>query len=93
MEILDFFARMTLKFDSWPSKIVGHLFYAISSCVHHFMAISQLKLELLSRKYPILVKIGDFFVPFHLEKLIYKIEQQLGTYSMLLKTLCIIWQS
>ena len=29
---------MTLKFDGWPSKTIGHLFYATSSFVHHFVA-------------------------------------------------------
>ena len=40
---------MTLKFDSWPLKTIGHLFYAISSFVHHFVAIGEFKLELESR--------------------------------------------
>ena len=34
---------MTLKFDGWPSKTIGHLFYAISSFVHHFVAIAEFK--------------------------------------------------
>ena len=37
---------MTLKFDGWPSKTIGHLFYATSSFVQHFVAIGELKLEL-----------------------------------------------
>ena len=28
VKIDDFFSRMTLKFDRWPSKTIGHLFYA-----------------------------------------------------------------
>ena len=43
-----FFSRVTLKFDGWPSKTIGHLFYATSSFVHHFVAIGQFKLELQS---------------------------------------------
>ena len=39
---------MTLKFDGWPSKTIGHLFYATSSFVHHFVAIGEFKLELQS---------------------------------------------
>ena len=39
---------MTLKFDGWPSKTIGHLFYATSSFVQHFVAIGELKLELQS---------------------------------------------
>ena len=35
----NFFSRVTLKFDGWPSKTIGHLFYAISSFVHHYVAI------------------------------------------------------
>ena len=45
----DFFSRVTLKFDEWPSKTIGHLFYATSSFVHHFIAIGEFKLELQSR--------------------------------------------
>ena len=43
-----FLSRVTLKFDGWPSKTIGHLFYATSSFVHHFIAIGELKLELQS---------------------------------------------
>ena len=43
-----FLSRVTLKFDGWPWKTIGHLFYATSSFVHHFLAISEFKLELLS---------------------------------------------
>ena len=39
---------MILKFDGWPSKTIGHLFYATSSFVHHFVAICVFKLELQS---------------------------------------------
>ena len=31
--------RVTLKFDGWHWKTIGHLFYATSSFVHHFIAI------------------------------------------------------
>ena len=37
---------MTLKFDGWPWKTIGHLFYATSSFVYHFTAIGEFKLEL-----------------------------------------------
>ena len=43
-----FFSRVTLKFNGWPSKTIGHLFYAISSFVHHFIDIGEFKLELQS---------------------------------------------
>ena len=44
----DFFSRETLQFDVWPWKTTGHLFYATSSFVHHFVAIGDFKLELQS---------------------------------------------
>ena len=44
----DFFSRMTLQFDIWPWKTIGHLFYVTSSFVHHFVAISDFKLEVQS---------------------------------------------
>ena len=44
----DFFSRVTLQFDVWPWKTIGHLFYATSSFVHHFLAIGEFKLELQS---------------------------------------------
>ena len=43
-----FFSRVTLKFDGWPSKTIGHLFCATSSFVQHFVAIGEFKLELQS---------------------------------------------
>ena len=43
-----FFSRVTLQFDRWHWKPIGHLFYATSSFVHHFIAIGELKLELQS---------------------------------------------
>ena len=48
VKIDDFLSRVTLRFDVWPWKITGHLFYATSSFVHHFVAIGDLKLELQS---------------------------------------------
>ena len=40
---------MTLKFDGWPRKNIGHLFYITSSFVHHLKLLGEFKLELLSR--------------------------------------------
>ena len=48
----DFYCRVTLKFDVWPWKTIGHLFYATSSFVHHFVAIGDFKLELQSGNTP-----------------------------------------
>ena len=39
---------MTLKFDVWPWKTIGHLSYATSSFAHYFVAISDFKLEIQS---------------------------------------------
>ena len=44
-----FLSHVTLKFDGWPGKIIGHLFYATSSFVHHCVAIDAFKLELQCR--------------------------------------------
>ena len=44
----NFFSRVTLKFDGWPWKILGYLFYATSSYVHHFVAIGEFNLKLQS---------------------------------------------
>ena len=48
VKIDDYFSLVTLKFDGWPSKTNGHLFYATSSFVQHFVAIGEFKLELQS---------------------------------------------
>ena len=48
VKIDTFFSRVTLKFDGWPSKKIGHLFYVTSSFVQHFVAIDEFKLELQS---------------------------------------------
>ena len=48
VKIDDFFSRVTLQFDGWPSKTIGHLFYATLSFVQHFVAIGDFKLELQS---------------------------------------------
>ena len=48
VKIDDFLSRVTLQFDIWPWKTIGHLFCATSSFVHHFVAIGEFKLELQS---------------------------------------------
>ena len=48
VKIVNFLFRVTLKFDGWPWKTIGHLFYATSSFVH-FTTIGEFKLELQSR--------------------------------------------
>ena len=41
-------SRVTLKFDGWPWKTIGYLFYVVSSFVHHSIAINEFKMELQS---------------------------------------------
>ena len=48
VKIDDFLSHVTLKLDRWPWKTIGHLFYATSSFVHHFVATGEFKLELQS---------------------------------------------
>ena len=48
IQIVNFSACVTVKFDEWPCKTIGHLFYATSSFVHHFVSIGEFKLELQS---------------------------------------------
>ena len=46
IKIGNFLSHVTLKFDGWPWKTIGHLSYATLSFVHHFVVISRFKLEL-----------------------------------------------
>ena len=48
VKIDDCLSRVTYKFHGWPSKTIGHLFYATSSFVYHFVPIGEFKLELQS---------------------------------------------
>ena len=48
VKIGDFLSRVTLKFDGWSWKTIGHHFYATASFVHHFVAIGEFKQELQS---------------------------------------------
>ena len=61
VKIGDVLSCVTLKFDGWPWKTIGHPFYVASSFVHHFIAISEFLLELKVRKRPIWAKIDKFF--------------------------------
>ena len=49
IQIVNFSARVTVKFDGQPRKTIGHFFYATSSFVHHFKSIGEFKLDLQSR--------------------------------------------
>ena len=48
VKIGDVLYRVTLKFDGWPWKTIGHLYYTTSSSMHHFVAIGEFKLEVQS---------------------------------------------
>ena len=41
-------SSVTLKFDGWPWKTIGQLFYTTSSFVHHFIPIGDFKFQLQS---------------------------------------------
>ena len=66
LKLVIFVSRATLKFVRRPWKTQGHLSYATSSCVHHFVAIGEFKMELQSGN----AQFGSnrrFFVPCNLE--------------------------
>ena len=52
VEIGNFLSFETLKFDGWPWKTVGHLFYTTPSFVYHFKSIGELKLKSQSGNAP-----------------------------------------
>ena len=70
-------------------KTIGHLFYATSSFVHHFVAIGEFKLELQSGNAQFGSKSTIFLAvwPWNLTD---DLEKQLGTSSKQHQTLCII---
>ena len=45
VRIGDISFHATLKFDGWPQRTIGHLFYAASSVGHYFLSINEFKLE------------------------------------------------
>ena len=61
IQIIDFSAHVTLKFDEGPRKMIGHLFHTTSSFMHHFKSMSEFKPKLV-RKHSIRVKIGNFLL-------------------------------
>ena len=89
VKIIDFFSRVTLQFDVWPWKTIGHLFYATSGFVQHFVAIGDFKLELQSGN----AQFGSNLTIFRAVRpwnLMDDLEKQKGTSSMLLQALCSI---
>ena len=89
IQIVNFPARVTVKFDGWPRKTIGHFFYTTSSFVHHFISIGEFKLELQSRN----AQFGSKLVicyPVWSWNLMDDFGKQEGTSSMLLQALCSI---
>ena len=77
--------RMTLKNNRAPL-----LFYAISSFVHHLIAICEFKMELQSGNAKFGSKSAIFFCPVWPRNLTDDLEKQYGTSSMLRQALCFI---
>ena len=48
VKIGDYLSCVTLKFDGWPWKTIGHLFYTTSSFMHHFIPIGDFKFQFQS---------------------------------------------
>ena len=57
---IGFFSHVTLQLKGWPWKTTGHLLYATSSFMNHFVAISQFKLELQSQN----TQVGSYWMIF-----------------------------
>ena len=68
---------------------MGHLFYATSSFVHHFVPIGEFKLELQSGNAQFRSK-STIFLAVWPRNFTNDPQKQWGTSSMLLQTLCII---
>ena len=58
---IDFSARVTVKFDGWHRKTIGHFFCTTSSFVHQFKSIGEFKLELQSRNAQFGSKLAIFY--------------------------------
>ena len=88
IQIFDFSALVTFKFDGWPRKTQDHFYYA-TWIVHHFIALCEIKLELQScnaqcgSKSMILCPVWPWNLTDELEK-------QKVTFSKLLQALWII---
>ena len=87
-----FFSRVTLKFDGWPWKTIGHLFCATPSFVQNFVAIGEFKLELQSGNAQSGSKSTIFLAvwPWNLTD---DLQKQYGTSPKLYQAICIISSS
>ena len=89
VKIGDFVFRVTLKFEGWHWKTIGHLFYVSPSCMHYFIAFSESKLRLQSENAQIGSKLA-IFRPVWPWNLTDDFEKKKGTSSMPLQALCIV---
>ena len=89
VKIGNFLSCVTLTFDGWPWKVLGHLYFAISIFAHRFISIGQFKLELQSGN----DKFGSksaIFCPSWPSNLMDDPEKQWGNFSMVFHAVCII---
>ena len=89
VEIGDMLSLVTLQFDGCPWKTIGHLFYATSSFVQHFVPIGEFKQEVQSGN----AQSGSNSTIFRAVRpwnLTDDLQKQKGTSPMLLQALCII---
>ena len=89
VQISDFLSRMTMKFDEWPWKTIGHLFCATSSFMHHLVGIGEFKLESQSGNAQFGSK-SKIFRALWPRNLMDDLEKQLGSSSKEHHALCII---
>ena len=84
-----FSSHVTFKFDRWPWKTIGHLFYATSSFMRHFITIGEFKLMLQSEnaQFGSQSKIFRALWPLNLT---YDPEKPQGTFPKPHQALCII---
>ena len=89
VKIRNFLSLVTLKSDGWPWKTISHFSYALSSFMHYFIDIGEVKLELQSGNAQFGSKAAIFCPvrPWHLTD---DLEKQLGTSPMMIQALCII---
>ena len=85
----DFYSRVTLNLDGWSCKTKGHLFYATSSFVYHFIPIGEFKFELQSGNAQFGSK-STIFLAVWPRNFTDDAQKQKGIFSMLLQALCII---
>ena len=89
VRISDLLSCVTLKFEGWPWKTIGHLFYVAPSFIDQFVAIGEFKLKLQYWNARFGSKLA-IFCPVWPWNLTDDLEKQYGTSSMLIQALHII---